>query len=63
MNLLQTVGVMSLIFGMQIAVESQWNIFEDPATPIVLAYAILLCKGTSAMTGVSAGYLKIWVQS
>lgn len=60
-NLLQTVGVMSLIFGMQVTFEAQWNMFEDPATPAVLAYAICLCKGTSAMTGVSAGYLKIWV--
>eukprot|EP00435_Cladocopium_sp_Y103_P075933 s60_g69.t1 len=44
-NLLQTVGVMSLIFGMQVTFEAQWNMFEDPATPAVLAYAICLCKG------------------
>eukprot|EP00913_Durusdinium_trenchii_P013300 g12483.t1 len=60
-NLLQTVGVICLIFGMQIIFEARWNVFQDPATPAVLAYAILLCKGTNAMTGVSAGYLKIWV--
>ena len=27
------------------AKELRWNMFEDPATPAVLAYAICLCKG------------------
>jgi len=59
--LMQCIGAMSLVFGMQIIFEAGWNMFEDPATPVVLGYALCLCRGTSAMTGVSAGYLKIWV--
>eukprot|EP00931_Biecheleriopsis_adriatica_P048079 TRINITY_DN27768_c0_g1_i1.p1 TRINITY_DN27768_c0_g1~~TRINITY_DN27768_c0_g1_i1.p1 ORF type:complete len:5619 (+),score=1069.33 TRINITY_DN27768_c0_g1_i1:1474-16857(+) len=59
--MLQLMGVLAWMFGMQIIFVQEWNVFDDPATPVVLFFALALCRGCNAMTGVSAGYLKIWV--
>lgn len=59
--LLQTLGVMSWMLGMQILFIAEWNIFDDPATPMIMFCSLALCKIMHQMTVVSAGYLKIWV--
>jgi len=61
--LLQTLGVISWLFGMQILFVAEWNVFDDPAAPVILCGVLGLCKGTHAMTKVSAGYLRVWVVS
>eukprot|EP00933_Yihiella_yeosuensis_P063043 TRINITY_DN6609_c2_g2_i1.p1 TRINITY_DN6609_c2_g2~~TRINITY_DN6609_c2_g2_i1.p1 ORF type:complete len:1191 (-),score=286.08 TRINITY_DN6609_c2_g2_i1:195-3314(-) len=60
-NLLMTFGILSWIFGMQVCFTSGWNIFDDPASPMVLFMGLCLCKGSHSMSLVSAGYLKVWV--
>jgi len=60
-NLLQAFGTISWFFGMQILFVAEWNVFDDPATPLILFLCLCMCKGTHSMTLVSAGYLRVWV--
>jgi hypothetical protein len=59
--ILNTAGMLAWLFGMQIILFNNWNPFEDPTTPLILAVGICICRGTHMMVVTSANYLKIWM--
>jgi len=61
MLVLNALGVLSWLFGMQIIFVNSWNVFDDPATPPIIIGALGVCRGSHKMVMTSAGYLKIWV--
>uniref|UniRef100_A0A7S4Q5Y7 Uncharacterized protein n=1 Tax=Alexandrium monilatum TaxID=311494 RepID=A0A7S4Q5Y7_9DINO len=61
MNTLCVVGVLAWMFGMQVCFVSQWNLFQDPAMPVIALCGLVICRGAHVTTLISAGYLKIWM--
>mmetsp|Transcript_10571 Transcript_10571/g.23308 ORF Transcript_10571/g.23308 Transcript_10571/m.23308 type:complete len:1002 (-) Transcript_10571:37-3042(-) len=56
-----TLGIFCWMIGMQIIINLRWNVFDDPATPVVLFCTTAFCKGVHITISQGASYLKIWV--
>eukprot|EP00928_Gymnodinium_smaydae_P024083 TRINITY_DN1960_c1_g5_i2.p1 TRINITY_DN1960_c1_g5~~TRINITY_DN1960_c1_g5_i2.p1 ORF type:complete len:6923 (-),score=840.57 TRINITY_DN1960_c1_g5_i2:138-18908(-) len=61
MVVLNVLGILGWLFGLQVIFVHNWNIFDDPTTPVILIGALAVCKGTHMMVLTSADYLKVWV--
>jgi len=60
-NILSACGMMAWVVGMQIIFVNGWNIFDDPATPVIIAGSLAMCRATHIVCIIAANYLKIWV--
>jgi len=60
-TVLTSLGMMSWMLGMQIIFTSGWNLFNDPASPVVLLMGVMVCRGGHILANVWANFLKIWV--
>jgi len=59
-NILCATGMMGWIFGMQVIFENNWNLFDDPASPMIMLGALAICRGGHLMVLTMANYLNIW---
>jgi hypothetical protein len=57
---LGSAGMMCWMVGMQIIFVNKWNVFDDPATCVILCGSLLWCRATHSITLVVANYLRIW---
>eukprot|EP00927_Polykrikos_kofoidii_P025916 TRINITY_DN23207_c0_g1_i1.p1 TRINITY_DN23207_c0_g1~~TRINITY_DN23207_c0_g1_i1.p1 ORF type:complete len:1174 (-),score=248.35 TRINITY_DN23207_c0_g1_i1:98-3358(-) len=58
---LNSLGMLAWLIGMQVIFVSNWNLFDDPATPMICIVTLIICYGAHRMVLTSAGYLRIWV--
>jgi hypothetical protein len=58
--ILATAGMLTWMIGMQIIFVNKWNVFDDPATSVVLFGSLLSCVATHRVTMIVADYLGIW---
>jgi len=50
MNMLNAVGMMIFIGGLQIVLRMDWNVFNDPYSVIVFLMTMIICKGFQITT-------------
>jgi hypothetical protein len=59
--ILAAFGMMAWMFGMQVIFVNGWNIFDDPASPVVLAVGLGICRASHLMIKVTANFVRLWV--
>jgi len=57
---LSCAGMMCWMLGIQIIFVNNWNVFDDPATAVIVFGALAWCRATHIVSLIAADYLNIW---